>query len=90
MYRIIQNLKSYGLSEPAIRRLRTAIDRKKKKRTKIFGGTNRGRTVQLKREVKTGDSFQNGIEFSAQPYLINKREVFSYKFMRFFISTNLD
>ncbi|KAI3420388.1 hypothetical protein GPALN_003689 [Globodera pallida] len=67
-------LVSYGLSEPAVRRLRNAIDRKRKKRTKIFGGARREKaTVQLKRGA--AEVGQNGFEFPSQPHLIPKNEV---------------
>ncbi|KAL7074205.1 hypothetical protein ACQ4LE_006480 [Meloidogyne hapla] len=73
-------LKSYGLSEPAIRRLRHAIVKKSKKQSKpLFGGGRKNvKLVQIKRETPSNSSkTQNeGFEFNnTQPFLIAENEI---------------
>uniref|UniRef100_A0A915MM13 non-specific protein-tyrosine kinase n=1 Tax=Meloidogyne javanica TaxID=6303 RepID=A0A915MM13_MELJA len=80
-----EELKSYGLSEPAIRRLRQAIVKKSKKQSKtLFGGGGKKNVkliqVNNKRE-KTANSCnktlnEGGFEFNnTQPFLIFENEV---------------
>ncbi|KAL3072652.1 hypothetical protein niasHS_017626 [Heterodera schachtii] len=67
-------LMSYGLSEPAVRRLRNAIDRKRKKRTKIFGGSKREKAlIRLKKGPVEGG--QNGMAFPSTAHLIAESEI---------------
>ncbi|KAL3123816.1 hypothetical protein niasHT_010029 [Heterodera trifolii] len=67
-------LMSYGLSEPAVRRLRNAIDRKRKKRTKIFGGSKREKAlIRLKRGPVEGG--QNAMAFPSTAHLIAESEI---------------
>ncbi|KAF7634911.1 hypothetical protein Mgra_00005653 [Meloidogyne graminicola] len=77
-----EELKSYGLSEPAIRRLRHAIVKKSKKQSKaLFGGGRKNvKLVMVKRDVSTDFSkkqTEKGFEFNnTQPFLISENESF--------------
>ncbi|CAK5089962.1 unnamed protein product [Meloidogyne enterolobii] len=82
-----EELKSYGLSEPAIRRLRQAIVKKSKKQSKtLFGGGGKKnvKLIQVKRE-KTVNSCnkslnEGGFEFNnTQPFLISENEISLYE-----------